>query len=292
FEMETETESATDLMDFDFAYQNRESSIMGHEIKQLQENNADLWEAKISNLKGIQDELMGDSSLTDLLAMGAEAVEAENRPVASTVFPQKPICRQSNSKPALQILQELSPYIKFAHFTANQAILEATQGEKEAHVIDFDVLEGIQWPSLMVDLTVRTNASLRITAIGTDKRDSASIQQTGRRLKHFADSINLPFINFQKIEGGVTLAVNCMSTSFTCPTGTPQIIKTLQGGIRKLSPKILVLVKGELFNSTKIPSLYLYCGGYWVQHEDCRLSLCWKSRTLTTASVWVPTSKD
>ncbi|KAM1052475.1 hypothetical protein ACFX13_000059 [Malus domestica] len=108
----------------------------------------------------IQVELLEESSLTELLFTGAEAVEAEDRPLALYII----------SKLKTVMLQELSPYLKFVHFTANQVILEATHGVNEIHVIDFDIMEGSQWPSLMVDLATKGGpaASLRVIAFTVD----------------------------------------------------------------------------------------------------------------------------
>ncbi|XP_058068418.1 protein NODULATION SIGNALING PATHWAY 2-like [Magnolia sinica] len=352
---------------------------------------------EMSHLEGIQEDLMEGRSITDLLLKGAEAVEAKNWQLASTVvtrldhlllfnqenengplhrlafyFTEGLRCKILTSRPtefqfpesihrrtdndtitAYRMLHELSPYVKFAHFTANQAILEATIGEQHVHVIDFDVMEGIQWPPLMEDLALRKDASLRITAVSS-RHNVGPTQQTGRRLKEFADSIGLPF-SFDQV--------------------TMQRDEDLQG--IKLSPKMVVLVEEELFDFFKMPSMSfveffceglqhytafsdslmngsfwsgdkvghrlieeflglrildclrqfpldkdereiwgngfssikgfkaipmsgcnvsqakilvgLFGGGYWVQHEKCRLALCWKSRPLTIASIWVPT---
>jgi DELLA protein len=63
---------------------------------------------------------------------------------------------------------EACPYLKFAHFTANQAILEAVQGCAAVHVIDFSLMQGLQWPALIQALALRPGGPpfLRVTGIG------------------------------------------------------------------------------------------------------------------------------
>ncbi|KAA8531021.1 hypothetical protein F0562_005731 [Nyssa sinensis] len=281
-DIESLLQIAADCMNFDFIDQdsimgleNVEEAMLGsHEMNQEVQDNVEFSIEENSQLKGIQDELMEESSLTDLLLIGAEAVEDKNWPLASTViarlndllfdrengddplnrlalfftqglhyksinapeFLLEPVSMQTNTMTAFQMLQEISPYVKFAHFTANQAILEATQGDLEVHVIDFDIMEGIQWPPLMVDLAGRKDASLRITAVVGDPQNSGIIQQTGRRLKEFADSINLPFIfdqivmveeeDFKRIEVGHSLIANCMIHQLHMPQRGFSMIRT------------------------------------------------------------------
>ncbi|KAG5015713.1 hypothetical protein GLYMA_08G146900v4 [Glycine max] len=256
-----------------------------------------------SCLKGIQAELMEETSLADLLLTGAEAVEAQNWPLASDIieklnnasslengdgllnrlalfFTQSLYYKSTNAPELLQcgavsthtnafcvfqVLQELSPYVKFAHFTANQAILEATEGAEDLHIIDFDIMEGIQWPPLMVDLAMKKSVnSLRVTAITVNQRGADSVQQTGRRLKEFAASINFPFMfdqlmmereeDFQGIELGQTLIVNCMIHQWM-PNRSFSLVKTFLDGVTKLSPRLVVLVEEELFNFPRLKSM-------------------------------------
>ncbi|CAN6168477.1 unnamed protein product [Urochloa humidicola] len=102
---------------------------------------------------------------------------------------------------AFQAYNALSPLVKFSHFTANQAILQALDGEDRLHVVDLDIMQGLQWPGLFHILASRQRRprSLRITGLGASLD---VLEATGRRLADFAASLGLPF-EFRPIEGKI-----------------------------------------------------------------------------------------
>lgn len=94
-------------------------------------------------------------------------------------------------------LNQITPFIRFTHLTANQAILEAIdEGQQAIHILDFDIMHGVQWPPFMQALAERSYKTLhpppmlRITATGNDL---ALLHKTGERLLRFAQSLGLRF---------------------------------------------------------------------------------------------------
>ncbi|KAL3527100.1 hypothetical protein ACH5RR_011756 [Cinchona calisaya] len=96
-------------------------------------------------------------------------------------------------------LNDACPYSKFAHLTANQAILEATENVKKIHIIDFGILQGVQWAALLQALATRPAGKperIRISGIPAPllgKSPSAALFATGKRLSDFAKLLDLNF---------------------------------------------------------------------------------------------------
>ncbi|KAK9106046.1 hypothetical protein Scep_022890 [Stephania cephalantha] len=91
---------------------------------------------------------------------------------------------------------ETCPYLKFAHFTANQAILEAFEGKCSVHVVDFGMKQGMQWPALMQALALRPGGppAFRLTGIGPPQPDNSdALQQVGLKLAQLAETIGVKF---------------------------------------------------------------------------------------------------
>ncbi|KAK1361245.1 DELLA protein GAI1 [Heracleum sosnowskyi] len=153
-----------------------------------------------------------------------------------------------------QILYQACPYIKFAHFTANQAIFEAFEAEQRVHVIDLDILQGYQWPAFMQALAARPGGppSLRITGVGTSPE---AVMETGRCLSELAHSLRVPF-EFHPVgeqledlkphmfnrRVGEALAVNSVNRLQRVPGNS---LGNLLAMIRDQAPNIVTIVEQE-----------------------------------------------
>ncbi|XP_054809324.1 DELLA protein GAIP-B [Prosopis cineraria] len=111
------------------------------------------------------------------------------------LYPENPLDHSLSDM--LQIhFYETCPYLKFAHFTANQAILEAFQGKRRVHVIDFSMNQGMQWPALMQALALRPGGppAFRLTGIGPPAPDNSDhLQEVGWKLAQLAETIHVKF---------------------------------------------------------------------------------------------------
>lgn len=157
---------------------------------------------------------------------------------------------------ALQSYNSNCPLIKFSHFTANQAIFQALDGADCVHIIDLDIMQGLQWPGLFHILVSRSKKirSMRITGFGSS---SELLESTGRRLADFAMSLGLPF-DFNPLEGkigniidvsqlgvrpGETIVVHWMHHCLYDITGSD--LGTLRM-LTLLRPKLITIVEQDL----------------------------------------------
>ncbi|KAK7410584.1 hypothetical protein VNO78_01478 [Psophocarpus tetragonolobus] len=175
---------------------------------------------------------------------------------------------QNDILAAFQLLQDMSPYVKFGHFTANQGILEAVAHERRVHIVDYDIMEGVQWASLMQALASSgpPGPHLRITALsrtGSGRRSIATVQETGRRLTSFAASLGQPFSfhhcrldpdetfkpSSLKLVRGEALVFNCMLNLPHLSYRSPDSIASFLSGATALKPRLVTLVEEEVGSS-------------------------------------------
>ncbi|XP_047938690.1 scarecrow-like protein 23 [Salvia hispanica] len=157
---------------------------------------------------------------------------------------------------ALQIFNSITPLIKFSHFTANQAIQLAVDGADHVHVIDLDIMQGLQWPALFHILASNPHKikSFRITGLGPS---AELLSSTGRRLAEFAAALDIPF-QFNPLEGkigdikdlsqlgiksGETVVVHWMHHCLYDVTGSDVTTIRLLAMIR---PRLITVVEQDL----------------------------------------------
>lgn len=87
---------------------------------------------------------------------------------------------------------EYFPFLKVASVIANQAIIEAMEGEKMVHIVDLNASEPLQWRALLQDLSARPEGPphLRITGVHQQKQ---VLEQIAHVLTEEAEKLDVPF---------------------------------------------------------------------------------------------------
>ncbi|XP_015575205.1 protein SCARECROW isoform X2 [Ricinus communis] len=170
-------------------------------------------------------------------------------------LPSMPLTHTQKMASAFQVFNGISPFVKFSHFTANQAIQEAFEREDRVHIIDLDIMQGLQWPGLFHILASRPGGPpyVRLTGLGTSIE---ALEATGKRLSDFAQKLGLPFeffpvadkvgnldpdrLNVSKREA---VAVHWLQHSLYDVTGSDSNTLWL---LQRLAPKVVTVVEQDL----------------------------------------------
>ncbi|CAL2263978.1 unnamed protein product [Prunus armeniaca] len=161
---------------------------------------------------------------------------------------------------AYEVFVTSSPFKTVSHFLANRTILKLAEKATRLHVIDFGISYGFQWPCFIQHLTNRSGGppKLRITAIELPQpgfRPTERVEETGRRLKKYAERFNVPFeynviaqkwetIQFEdlKIDRNEVIVVNCMSRLKHIPDETVMV-----NSPRDIVLKLIKKINPDLF---------------------------------------------
>ncbi|KQK19361.1 DELLA protein GAI [Brachypodium distachyon] len=164
---------------------------------------------------------------------------------------------------------DMVPHLKFAHFAANQAILEAFQGHDQVHIIDLAIMRGLQWLPLIQAFSLQSGGppSIRITGVGpTPTGPHDDIQEVGLLLTEHARVLNVPFsfhsVTCDSLEGlkpwmfhlihSEAVAINSifqlhrlLGDPDAASTSLPPPIDTVLGWITAMRPKVFTIVEQE-----------------------------------------------
>ncbi|CAI9107599.1 OLC1v1006990C1 [Oldenlandia corymbosa var. corymbosa] len=166
-----------------------------------------------------------------------------------------PLISHKTLHSAFQVYNNVSPFIKFAHFTSNQSILEAFHRRERVHIIDLDIMQGLQWPALFHILATRMEGPphVRMTGMGTSIE---VLIETGKNLSNFAKRLGMSFefhpiarkfgdvdVSMLQIRRGETVAVHWLQHSMYDATGPDW--KTMRL-LQEISPRVITLVEQEI----------------------------------------------
>ncbi|CAL4896094.1 unnamed protein product [Urochloa decumbens] len=202
-----------------------------------------------------------------------DALEARVAGTGSQMY-QKLMAKRTSTTDMLKayhLFTAACPFTKVAYYYSNQTIVDVSVGRPRVHIIDFGIVFGFQWPSLIQHLANREGGppSLRITGIDVPEpgfRPCKKIEETGKRLAEYAEMFNVPFqyqavasrwenicINDLNIDKDEVLIINCLHQMNNLSDETEDIDSARDRVLRimkRMNPEVLIIgVTNGLYNS-------------------------------------------
>lgn len=171
----------------------------------------------------------------------------------------------------MHFLYSTYPYWKFSYLAANGAIAEACKNEDHIHIIDFQILQGRQWMTLLQALAGRPGGAPHVRITGIEDPTSKYIRghglaALGERFKSISKKFNIP-VQFNAvlvyppditremldIRPGEALAVNFPLQLHHTPDESVDESNPRDGLLRmvkSLSPKVVTVIEQESNTNT------------------------------------------
>ncbi|KAJ3688202.1 hypothetical protein LUZ61_017366 [Rhynchospora tenuis] len=225
---------------------------------------SDDWRQAHELLKKVRKHASPDGDDCQRLASClADGLEARLAGTGSQVYRQLMARRTTATDylKAYRLYLTACPFKRATFYFSNKTILNSTKGALRIHIIDFGVYFGFQWPSLIEHLAKRPGPTpmLRITGIEVPKpgfRPTEQVDETGRRLKEYANSFKVPFeyrgiaskwdtirVEDLRIRQDEVVIVNCLyrfrnlvDESVTMDSPRDRVLKT----IRRINPRVFI----------------------------------------------------
>ncbi|CAH9075080.1 unnamed protein product [Cuscuta epithymum] len=154
------------------------------------------------------------------------------------------------------------PLMRISYFVCNAMITEIASKGTSLHVIDFGISYGVQWPTLIRDLSRRPGGppKLRITGVELPQpgfRPEQMVEETGCRLAKYCEHFGVPFeynaitrknwetvkIDDLKLVRGEVVAVHCafrMKSLMDETVGVDNPRDAVLNLLREITPQIFV----------------------------------------------------
>lgn len=134
-----------------------------------------------------------------------------------------------NLAAAFKVLYHSLPNGRFAHFTANSAILDSIPDDIETiQIVDFDMGEGAQWPSLIEALS-RKGKAVRLTSIRSEEECIScwNFEDTKKRLlshaKQYGVSLQIEEKSVEDVGSELMRTKQREWVAFNCMVGLPHM---------------------------------------------------------------------